>query len=158
MLKSRVALAVARYVGSGLIQDRQGGGTPDFAGGFIANIDRFAGCIRHVIVGPGSKLVLVAVNRPCEARARLRNNKPKRWIRDHVNPGLGRAQTFVENDRIFPALLGEPAKTVEVLKCRVWQRYVLALPCANGFRRWRDWTLPLLRSRKLVGQRAAVAE
>src|SRR6202795_53798 len=110
MLKTRVALAVARYVGSGLIPDRQGGGTPDFAGGFIANIDRFAGCIRHVIVGPGSKLVLVAVNRPCEARATLRNNKPKRWIRDHVNPGLGRAQTFVRTTPYSPPWPAKPPK------------------------------------------------
>ena len=66
VLKTAVALAVTAQITSCFIANWKRRGGPHFSGTFIADIDGLAGRVKDVIVGPGSQLVLMAIDRPSE--------------------------------------------------------------------------------------------
>src|ERR1700728_327953 len=69
VLKTGVALAMARHIRRILEADWQRGRRPDLSAAFVAQIEGFTGWIDHVVIGPGCDLVLVAVYRPGESRS-----------------------------------------------------------------------------------------
>ena len=90
-----------------------------------------------MIVRPGSELVFVAIERPREAGARFRDDESERWIGNHVDPGLGRAQSAFENSDVLAAIFSEPAKSIEKLEALERRGYLLIFCGARG-PRWRE--------------------
>src|SRR5262249_50140472 len=87
---------------------------PDLTGGFIAEVDRFAGWIGDGIIAPWRDLVSLAVADPGVTRPTFGNQKTAPGIGDDINPwgrrmllGLG-----VESDDVFLPIFPEAAQAI----------------------------------------------
>ncbi len=156
--EAAVALAVARHVGGLFQPDRESRGSPYLAGAFVAEINRLAGGIDHVVVGPRRNLIFVAIERPGGSRAGLRHKKSEVRIRNHIDPGLRRAQPFTEHDRVLAAIFGKSAEAVEILKRWLRHGHIHALGRASRPDRVRGWRFRILRPRNLLRKRSSAAQ
>src|SRR5579862_4258569 len=158
MLKPAVSLTMARHVGSDFVSNRQGRWGPNFTRGFIADVDGFTGGITDGVVGPGRQLVFPAIEGPSVTRTRFRNEKTKRRIGNHIDPWRGSAQTLAEDGHILAPLIRKATQAIEKFERRLPEWHVQ--PFGRGRRApTRSWYgLGALRSRNLLGQRAAPTE
>src|ERR1700683_515508 len=158
VLKTSVTLSVTAQIGGRFIANGQSRCAPDFPGSFVTNVERFAGRIEHMIVGPRRKLVFMTVEGPSESRARFGNQKAERWVCNHIDPRLRSAQPFVQHGYIFAAVLGETANAIEKLQSGLGQLNVLALAGPSFATQRREERIPVLRSGNLFRQRTAAAK
>src|SRR4029077_2102902 len=156
--EARVALSVARDVRFVFEANRRRRGTPEFAGAFVANVDRLAGRVGDGIVRPRRELVLVGIQRPGVARAGLGGEEAERRIRDYVDPRLRGSRALAENGDVFAAVVREAAQAVkeaEVRRHSVAAANFVVRARACGARRPR---IAALRTSDLFGQRSMLAD
>ena len=107
MFEAAVALPMARAIGGCAVADRQRRGAPQKPAVLIAQVDRLARGVHHVIVGPRRELIVATVERPGVAAALGRHMESKQWIGDHVDPGQRRGLSGPEQRQVFAPVTGE---------------------------------------------------
>src|SRR5690348_5827256 len=104
----------------------------------VADINRLTRGVGDRIVRPGRQLIFVAVQRPSKPGAGLRHEKPEPGIRNYVDPGSRRAQTFTENGDILAPIVRETTQAIEQFELTFRQRHIPAFagtpygPCRRG--------------------------
>src|ERR1700735_1634497 len=158
VLKAGIALPMTAHITGCFVTNGKCRRAPDFSGTFIPDIDSLTGSVEDVIVRPGSQLVFVAIVRQREPCTRHRNQEAKRGIGNHVGPGLGCSQTFIQQRHIFAAIFSKTTKAVEKLESGLRQWNVLTFAGARLASRGRRGGFSVLRSCDLLGERSAPAQ
>ena len=101
---------------------------PRLAGLVVAHEERLAGRIADRIVGERRQPVLAAVARPGVRRARGGDDRAEPRVGDDVGPGHRRFLVAVEDDRVRPSVVGEPAEPVRQRHRRQGEGVAIGMP------------------------------
>ena len=157
VLEPAVTPSVARNIGRRFIPHWLRRGSPQIPRRLVLQIEGLAGTVGHGVVAPRRQLMFAAVHGPGVATALRRHLKAEAGIGDHVDPWCGRRLARSKGRHIFPAALGEAAKSVEEFDTGRRSRH---LKLGGGDRTpWRDtWRKPGIgNSLELIDQPPAVA-
>ena len=150
--EARIAVAMTRFIGHGLIAQhtcRRRKGAARFT---VEDIDRLARTVRDRVVRPWGELIIAAVACPGEGRTFRRDMEPEIRIGDHIDPRMRRVGAVVDAHHIA-AVLGKATITIPETKIvpgrrrtvyyRLDHRTAFFRPAFDGDRRKPRSTQPL---------------
>src|SRR5882724_7795911 len=106
MLEDGVTKTVTNDVGRSAARG-PGCGRPELPGLVIANIKQLASDVLDGVVVPRSQPEFMRVLEPGVSAAPLRNDRPKRRIRQHINPRSRGVLAGLKSDDVLLAIAGK---------------------------------------------------